>query len=328
VPCRCGRPRRRRQRAEEAHVARVALERALAGRLAATLSIVIRRRGRAPRRPPRIRRSPCSGRVDEDAERATVVAVPGGTSPYLVVGRSGQRRGRPSRIRWADAQVSMSGATAGSGTTRARMAVSGQAATQAMQPTHLSSRNSGMRGARRLKSRVAASRADVERARPASAGARGRPRHDGRRHDRGRTPRRRRACRGRAARRRAGSRGAPWARRVLEEWCAIGHRSSRAGGAAAPAGWRVRWVSRASRAARAWRGRGRSWTGCRSAASRRRRPTTSRWMWCRSIRAAATASGVERRMVIGGLVIRWRTTGPASWPTGIRSSAPGRGRSG
>ncbi len=51
------------------------------------------------------------------------------------------------------------------------MAVSGQAVTQAMQPTHLSSRNSGMRGASRLKSRVAAVPGGmIERARPASAG--------------------------------------------------------------------------------------------------------------------------------------------------------------
>ena len=67
----------------------------------------------------------------------------------------------------------MRGASVGLGhDPMARMAVSGQALTQAMQPTHLSSRNSGMRGASRLKSRVAAVPGGmIERARPASAGS-------------------------------------------------------------------------------------------------------------------------------------------------------------
>jgi hypothetical protein len=52
------------------------------------------------------------------------------------------------------------------------IAVSGQAATQAMQPTHLSSRKSGIRGASLLKSRVAAVPGGmIERASPASAGS-------------------------------------------------------------------------------------------------------------------------------------------------------------
>ena len=50
--------------------------------------------------------------------------------------------------------------------------MSGQALTQAMQPTQRSSRNSGMRGARPLKSRVAAVPGGMTlRATPASVGS-------------------------------------------------------------------------------------------------------------------------------------------------------------
>ena len=96
-----------------------------------------------------------------------------GTSPYFWVAAKWRvsSAAATAGCGWLAANVSTAGATCDSGTTQARIALSGQALTQAMQPTHMSISTSGIRGASRLKSRVA----DVPggmmlRARPASAG--------------------------------------------------------------------------------------------------------------------------------------------------------------
>ncbi len=71
-----------------------------------------------------------------------------------------------------DANVSMAAAVWDSGRAIPRIAVSGQALTQDMQPTQASRTNSGMRGASLLKSRTAAVPGGmIERATPASAGS-------------------------------------------------------------------------------------------------------------------------------------------------------------
>ena len=97
-----------------------------------------------------------------------------GTSPYLVVGAKCSRAvlAATSGCGCVAANVSIRDSSSGSGTTIPKIALSGQALTQAMHPTHLSRRNSGMRGASRLKSRVAEVPGGMMlRARPASAGS-------------------------------------------------------------------------------------------------------------------------------------------------------------
>ena len=168
--------RRRRQRAEERDVATVPLERRLAAR-GLVLDLVDHEErvvARAPRRPRRTRRSPCSGRGRRTARRRRAPRraspAPRRTSGSLRSGGSARRRPRPAAA--GSRRTSRPRARAcDSGTTQARIALSGQALTQAMQPTHCSISTSGIRGASRLKSRVA----DVPggmmlRARPASAG--------------------------------------------------------------------------------------------------------------------------------------------------------------
>ena len=73
---------------------------------------------------------------------------------------------------WAAANASILRSVSDSGRAIPRIAVSGQALTQVMQPTHFSRRKSGMRGARWLKSRVAAVPGGMTlRATPMSAGS-------------------------------------------------------------------------------------------------------------------------------------------------------------
>ena len=70
------------------------------------------------------------------------------------------------------AKASILPSSSGAGTTTPRIAVSGQALTQAMHPTHFSARRSGIRGASFEKSRTAEVAGGMMlRARPASAGS-------------------------------------------------------------------------------------------------------------------------------------------------------------
>ena len=189
--------------------------------------------------------------------------------------------------------------------------MSGQALTQAMQPTHCSAMNCGMRGASRLKSRVAAVPGGMMlRARPDV----GRPLRVGdaapvRRHDRrAELLDVRRRCRTAAVRdRRARPRAAPSSvAGVLGQRRSSGTRRHRG----SPLPMRARDEVGRSRARR--------WAVAASSSS----TTTSRWMWSRSILPAATSSGAERsdgdgRAASSGAGPRAR----ASSPTATRSRA-------
>src|ERR1035437_5082876 len=97
-----------------------------------------------------------------------------GTSPYLVVWTKCDFAVSAASFGsgWVAANASIAVASEDFGCAVARMALSGQALTQAMQPTHWSATNLGIIGDRALKSRMPAVAGPIRlRATPASAGS-------------------------------------------------------------------------------------------------------------------------------------------------------------